>query len=129
MFQLDDADASGVRRIAALVGRAGAATKREILQALRGSIDPVFLPRPLRRVDALPRNDTGKLPRAALLHCCRAACAERVGAHASCRRDPPSFADAAITRPVQTRAAPTQGSILVPSAESKESAAWASSSG
>jgi acyl-coenzyme A synthetase/AMP-(fatty) acid ligase len=34
---------------------------------LRCSIDPVFLPRRLRRVDALPRNDTGKLPRAALL--------------------------------------------------------------
>ena len=31
------------------------------------SIDPVFLPRRLRVVDALPRNDTGKLPREALL--------------------------------------------------------------
>jgi acyl-coenzyme A synthetase/AMP-(fatty) acid ligase len=30
-------------------------------------VDPVFLPRPLRLVDALPRNETGKLPRAALL--------------------------------------------------------------
>jgi len=27
----------------------------------------VFLPRPLLRVDALPRNETGKLPRDALL--------------------------------------------------------------
>jgi acyl-coenzyme A synthetase/AMP-(fatty) acid ligase len=27
----------------------------------------VFLPRRLRLVDALPRNETGKLPRAALL--------------------------------------------------------------
>jgi acyl-coenzyme A synthetase/AMP-(fatty) acid ligase len=34
---------------------------------LRRSIDPVFLPRRLRRVEALPRNETGKLPRAALL--------------------------------------------------------------
>ena len=38
-----------------------------ILHALRQRIDPVFLPRPLLFVDALPRNDTGKLPRAALL--------------------------------------------------------------
>lgn len=34
--------------------------------ALRERIDPVFLPRPLVFVDALPRNATGKLPRAAL---------------------------------------------------------------
>ena len=37
-----------------------------LLDALRASVDPVFLPRRLRRVDALPRNETGKLPRAAL---------------------------------------------------------------
>lgn len=36
-------------------------------QALRQRIDRVFLPRPLVLVDALPRNSTGKLPRAALL--------------------------------------------------------------
>jgi acyl-coenzyme A synthetase/AMP-(fatty) acid ligase len=66
IFQLDDADAIGVRRIAAL---AVAPTLDEaiILDALRASIDPVFLPRPLRLVQALPRNETGKLPRAALL--------------------------------------------------------------
>ena len=33
---------------------------------LRQHLDPVFLPRPLRRVAALPRNETGKLPRQAL---------------------------------------------------------------
>jgi acyl-coenzyme A synthetase/AMP-(fatty) acid ligase len=37
-----------------------------LLAALRERIDPVFLPRPLLFVDALPRNGTGKLPRAAL---------------------------------------------------------------
>jgi acyl-coenzyme A synthetase/AMP-(fatty) acid ligase len=37
-----------------------------LLAALREHIDPVFLPRPLLLVDALPRNRTGKLPRAAL---------------------------------------------------------------
>ncbi len=41
--------------------------ERLVIAALRGSIDPVFLPRRLQRVDALPRNDAGKLPRAALL--------------------------------------------------------------
>ncbi len=38
----------------------------QILKYLREYIDPVFLPRPLLFVDALPRNSTGKLPRAAL---------------------------------------------------------------
>jgi acyl-coenzyme A synthetase/AMP-(fatty) acid ligase len=38
----------------------------EILAALRERVDPVFLPRPLLLVDALPRNATGKLPRADL---------------------------------------------------------------
>lgn len=38
-----------------------------ILAALRGRIDPVFLPRRVIRVDALPRNALGKLPRQALL--------------------------------------------------------------
>jgi len=37
-----------------------------LLAALRDHVDPVFLPRPLLFVDALPRNHTGKLPRAAL---------------------------------------------------------------
>jgi acyl-coenzyme A synthetase/AMP-(fatty) acid ligase len=38
-----------------------------LTEALRARIDPVFLPRPLVLVDALPRNALGKLPRAALL--------------------------------------------------------------
>jgi acyl-coenzyme A synthetase/AMP-(fatty) acid ligase len=66
VFQLDDADGIGVHRIAALVV-APALTEADILRALRRSIDPVFLPRRLRCVEALPRNETGKLPRAALL--------------------------------------------------------------
>ena len=65
VFQLDD-DARGVRRIAALAV-APDLDEAAILAALRTVIDPVFLPRPLRRVDALPRNETGKLPRDALL--------------------------------------------------------------
>ncbi len=41
--------------------------EQAILDAFRQSVDPVFLPRPLKLVEALPRNETGKLPRAALL--------------------------------------------------------------
>lgn len=66
VFQLDAREAGGVGRIAALAV-APDVEAATILQSLRCSIDPVFLPRPLRRVQALPRNETGKLPRAALL--------------------------------------------------------------
>jgi acyl-coenzyme A synthetase/AMP-(fatty) acid ligase len=55
-----------VHRIAALAV-APSLDEHAILDALRRAIDPVFLPRPLVRVAALPRNETGKLPRAALL--------------------------------------------------------------
>ena len=65
MVQLD-AQAGGVRRIAALFVGDGI-DERDVREALRRSVDPVFLPRPLRRVQALPRNETGKLPREALL--------------------------------------------------------------
>lgn len=66
VFQMDVAEPSGVRRIAALAVAPGMAPAA-ILRALRESVDPVFLPRPLRCVAALPRNDTGKLPRQALV--------------------------------------------------------------
>ena len=66
VVQLERADAAGVRRIAAAVVAPGL-DEAAILAALREVVDPVFLPRPLRRVDALPRSTTGKLPRAALL--------------------------------------------------------------
>jgi acyl-coenzyme A synthetase/AMP-(fatty) acid ligase len=36
------------------------------MAALRGRVDPVFLPRRVVRVDVLPRNPTGKLPEQAL---------------------------------------------------------------
>lgn len=42
-------------------------TRAQLLAALRAQVDPVFLPRPLLWVDALPRNAQGKLPRAELL--------------------------------------------------------------
>jgi acyl-coenzyme A synthetase/AMP-(fatty) acid ligase len=65
VFQPDQAEAT-VRRVAALVVAPGLDVA-DILVALRETVDPVFLPRPLRLVDALPRNATGKLPREALL--------------------------------------------------------------
>ena len=61
-----ESDASGVKRVAALVV-APQLREAEVLATLRQAIDPVFLPRPLRCVSALPRNAAGKLPRAALL--------------------------------------------------------------
>lgn len=61
-----DAPGAPVRRVAALVV-APTLDDAAILAALRETVDPVFLPRPLRRLAALPRNATGKLPREALL--------------------------------------------------------------
>jgi len=66
VFQLDDGDALGVHRIAALAVAPGL-DAHAILDGLRRAIDPLFLPRPLKLVQSLPRNETGKLPRAALL--------------------------------------------------------------
>ena len=66
VFQADQADDAGVRRVVALVVAPGL-DEAGILRNLRGAIDPVFLPRPLRCVAALPRNETGKLPRHALM--------------------------------------------------------------
>ncbi|AVP99390.1 AMP-ligase [Ahniella affigens] len=66
-FVMPDPDASGrVPRLAALVVAPGRSAG-ELLQALRNGCDPVFLPRPLRLVERLPRNETGKLRRADLL--------------------------------------------------------------
>lgn len=65
LVQLDP-DACGVRRLAAAVVAPGL-DEAAVRDALRLGVDPVFLPRPLRLVDALPRNETGKLPRGALL--------------------------------------------------------------
>jgi len=57
----DDHAPGGIRRLIALVV-APELTPAAIVQALRERIDPVFLPRPLLFVDALPRNAAGKLP-------------------------------------------------------------------
>ncbi len=66
MLQLDVGPGQTVGRVAALVV-APTLDEATILAALRQSVDPVFLPRPLKRIEALPRSDAGKLPRAELL--------------------------------------------------------------
>lgn len=71
VFQHEQADTHGVQRVAALVV-APSRQAGELIDALRDQVDPVFLPRPLRVVERLPRNETGKLPRASLLAALRA---------------------------------------------------------
>lgn len=68
VFVLDSSEHSG-RPVALVVSDL---SERVILQQLAQHIDAAFLPRPLRKISELPRNETGKLTRAALLaawHC------------------------------------------------------------
>lgn len=58
-------DGRRVSRPAALVV-APERDERQLARALAAAIDPVFIPRPLMRVDRLPRNRLGKLPQAEL---------------------------------------------------------------
>ncbi len=66
VLQLEPDRPGGVGRIAALAVAPGLEAA-DILEALRGSVDPVFLPRRLRLLERLPRNETGKLRRETLL--------------------------------------------------------------
>jgi acyl-coenzyme A synthetase/AMP-(fatty) acid ligase len=58
-------DGAGTARLAAFVVAPGR-SPADILAALRPHLDPVFLPRPIVAVDALPRDGNGKIPAAAL---------------------------------------------------------------
>jgi acyl-coenzyme A synthetase/AMP-(fatty) acid ligase len=69
VFIMPDDD-DGIARLIALVV-APTLTADAIMTALRARIDPVFLPRPLRLIDALPRNEVGKLTREAALRAAR----------------------------------------------------------
>jgi acyl-coenzyme A synthetase/AMP-(fatty) acid ligase len=71
-FQPDDDGNDGAARLTAFVVAPGL-TAATIIEALRGRIDPAFLPRPLVLVESLPRALTGKLPREALAKLARAA--------------------------------------------------------
>ena len=64
-YMPDEANHDHITRLAACVVAPGLDASH-LLAALRKHIDPVFLPRPLLFVDALPRNSTGKLPSATL---------------------------------------------------------------
>ncbi len=64
IFMPDDERRQAVGRPAALV--VSDLSRRELVAALATRMDAEFIPRPLRRVDALPRNDTGKLTRATI---------------------------------------------------------------
>jgi acyl-coenzyme A synthetase/AMP-(fatty) acid ligase len=66
VFFLPDDTGTSVTRLIAFVVAPGKAAEH-ILSTLRTVIDPVFLPRPLHLVPRLPRNETGKLTRDALL--------------------------------------------------------------
>jgi acyl-coenzyme A synthetase/AMP-(fatty) acid ligase len=64
-FIVPEKNGEGVTRLLAYVVAPGL-TSDALMNALRQRIDAAFMPRPLYFVDALPRNATGKLPRAAL---------------------------------------------------------------
>lgn len=66
LFQPQPDSVATIRRLAALVVAPGCSA-RQIRERLAASVDPAFLPRPLRIVDALPRNELGKLPRERLM--------------------------------------------------------------
>jgi acyl-coenzyme A synthetase/AMP-(fatty) acid ligase len=66
LFQPQPDSVATIRRLAALVVAPGCSA-RQIRERLAASVDPAFLPRPLRIVDSLPRNELGKLPRERLL--------------------------------------------------------------
>jgi acyl-coenzyme A synthetase/AMP-(fatty) acid ligase len=66
VFIMPEETEKRVTRLAALVV-APELDERTILAALAEHLDPAFLPRPLYKVNSLPRNETGKLPRRALL--------------------------------------------------------------
>ena len=66
VFFMPDETEAEVTRLTAFVVAPGL-SRQALIEALRESIDPVYLPRPLYFVESLPRNATGKLPRQVLL--------------------------------------------------------------
>lgn len=66
IFQPPADSRTPVARLAALVVAPGLSVDY-IRRELGRHLDPVFIPRPIRLVEALPRAETGKLPRRALL--------------------------------------------------------------
>lgn len=65
VFAIPDKEGDAVARLVAFVVAPGH-TVESLMSALRQRIDAAFLPRPLCIVEALPRNELGKLPRRSL---------------------------------------------------------------
>lgn len=65
VFVVPEEGGEAVPRLMAFVVAPGL-SREAVMDALRQRIDAAFMPRPLTFVEALPRNATGKLPRAAL---------------------------------------------------------------
>ena len=78
VVQLEPEHEGGVGRIAALAVAPGLAAA-DIVQALRATVDPVFLPRKVRLLPRLPREATGKLRREVLLEALAGPCSSAVG--------------------------------------------------
>ena len=74
-FLMDDSEGRAVPRLKALVVSPSLSTA-QVMRALRKTLDPAFLPRPLIRVACLPRNHLGKLVRADMLSLAAAEAAE-----------------------------------------------------
>jgi len=64
-FVVPEQEGETVTRLTAYVVAPGLSGE-DLMNALRRRVDAAFLPRPLHFVDALPRNETGKLPRQAI---------------------------------------------------------------
>jgi acyl-coenzyme A synthetase/AMP-(fatty) acid ligase len=64
-FFLPDDTEMGTTRLVVFVV-APTLSSDALLQALRTELDPAFLPRAVHKLDRLPRNETGKLPRKVL---------------------------------------------------------------
>lgn len=61
-----DDDTDNVQRLVAIVAAPGL-SQQQILMELKIRLDPAFLPRPIYKVDQLPREATGKLPKSRLV--------------------------------------------------------------
>lgn len=66
VFQPEQEAVGTIRRVAALVVAPGLSA-RQIVERLAPSVDSAFIPRPVIIVDALPRNELGKLPLGTLM--------------------------------------------------------------
>jgi len=66
VFMQVEAASGDVSRLCAVIVSAEL-SQADVINVLRQQIDPVFLPRPVFKVDTLPRNETGKIPRSEMV--------------------------------------------------------------